>query len=323
MSEGRRIARKYNKKGSQVGNLLNPVRGIRDRQARQGRAVVNHARENIRNMRATQAKNRALQDAKNKPKAKKFVMKRFKDVKSRWVKPDVKERDRKKEEYVQKRTEEIATARLKNETARRDLATARRAVVQSENNDPAVAPSALAAPSSPILPSLSTSTAGRRSPGTNKPRVPRRNEITKLAPRSKKDFVQANLIAAITQKSPRREDAANDQPQVHEDYGVVPVYIQEIKATMAEQKQAEEEKAEREKGCPPGMTRMSEQERIETLEVLKKNKLVGYAELAKLPMTIETPSLVKRKNGLERKLEQIEEAIKIFSRSVVWVQEDA
>jgi hypothetical protein len=40
-------------------------------------------------------------------------------------------------------------------------------------------------------------------------------------------------------------------------------------------------------------------------------------------MTIETPSLKKRKNTLERKLEQIEEAIKIFSRSVVWVQEDA
>jgi hypothetical protein len=59
------------------------------------------------------------------------------------------------------------------------------------------------------------------------------------------------------------------------------------------------------------------------LEVLKKNKLVGYEELAKLPMTIETPSLKKRKNTLERKLEQIEEAIKIFSRSVVWVQEDA
>ena len=59
------------------------------------------------------------------------------------------------------------------------------------------------------------------------------------------------------------------------------------------------------------------------MEVLKKNKLVGYEELAKLPMTIETPSLKKRKNTLERKLEQIEEAIKIFSRSVVWVQEDA
>ena len=74
---------------------------------------------------------------------------------------------------------------------------------------------------------------------------------------------------------------------------------------------------------PPCMTRMSEDERVETLAVLMKNKEVGYQELAKLPMTVETPSLRRRKADLERKLEQIDDAIKIFSRECVWVQEDA
>ena len=319
MSEGRRISRKYNKKGSQVGNLLNPVRGIRDQRSRNGKPVVNHARENLRKMRETQANNRALLDAKNRPKEDKFVMKRFKDVKSRWVKPDVKARDRKKEEYVQKRAEEIATARQSKETARRALATSRRNEI-SENNDP----SQPSAPSSPVGAGAAppAATTRRHSP-SSKPRVPRRNEVTKLAPRSKKDFVKTNLISACTSSPPRAVEANPTQADVHEDFGTVPVYIQEIKAEMAEATRLAEEKAEREKDCPPGMTRMSEEERLNTLEVLKKNKLVGYDELAKLPMTIETPSLVKRKNGLERKLEQIEEAIKIFSRSVVWVQEDA
>ena len=129
-------------------------------------------------------------------------------------------------------------------------------------------------------------------------------------------------MSAVTSSPPKPFAEDVTQRVVHEDYGTVPIYIQERKAEMAEVTRLAEEKAEREKGCPPGMSRMSDPERLQTLEVLKKNKAVGYDELAKLPMTVETPSLKKRKNGLERKLEQIEEAIKIFSRSVVWVNED-
>ena len=103
----------------------------------------------------------------------------------------------------------------------------------------------------------------------------------------------------------------------------MPTYIRERQQAAAEAERAAAEKAEREKGCPPGMTRMSEEERVETLAVLMKNKEVGYQELAKLPMTVETPSLRRRKADLERKLEQIDDAIKIFSRECVWVQEDA
>jgi hypothetical protein len=325
--EGRKIARKYNRKGSQVGNLLNPVRGIRDQQARRGKQVVNHARENRIKLRAAQAKNRALQDAKNQKKEDKFVMKRFKDVKSRWVKPDVKKRDQVRDEYIKQRTTEIQTARRAKDTARRQLATSRRSEI--ENADPIHAPST-AGPNSPPRPdmedtaTLNTARTSRRNntPGRSKPRVPTRNETAKLAPRSKKDFVKSNLMTAVTSSPPKMAEEDVNKRVVHEDFGSVPVYIQEIKAEMAEQQRLATEKEEREKGCPPGMTRMSDAERLETLEVLKKNKGVGYDELAKLPMSIETPSLIKRKNALERKLEQIEEAIKIFSRTVVWVNED-
>ena len=318
---GKQIARKYNKKGSQVGDLLNPVRGIRDQQARRGKAPINHARENIRAMRQTQAKNRALSNAQNKKKEEKFIMKRFQGVQSRWIKPDVKERDRVRDEYIQKRAAEIDADRTRKETARRDMATARRNEV--ENLVPA--PSAAASPDSPPRPEEATTsrTTKTRRNTPSKPRVPSHKNVTKLAPRSKKDFVKSNLISAVTSSPPRAQEEDVTQRQVHEDFGTVPTYIQQRKAEAAEQSRLREEKAEREKGCPPGMTRMSDVERLETLEVLKKNKKVGYEELQKLPMTVETPSLIKRKSALESKLQQIEEALKIFSREVVWVQEDA
>ena len=53
-----RIARKYNKKGSAVGDLMNPVRGIRDIQRRRGIEPRNHARENLRILREKQQENR-------------------------------------------------------------------------------------------------------------------------------------------------------------------------------------------------------------------------------------------------------------------------
>lgn len=80
MAEGRRIARKYNKKGSAVGDLLNPVRGIRDRQARRGMQPRNHAAANMRALRRKQAENRALREQQQNSLEDRFVMKRFRDV---------------------------------------------------------------------------------------------------------------------------------------------------------------------------------------------------------------------------------------------------
>ena len=132
-----------------------------------------------------------------------------------------------------------------------------------------------------------------------------------------------DMVAAITKSPPKAPSGNENKPELHSGFGQVPAYIRERQAAAAQAEREAAEKAEREKGCPPGMTRMSEKERTETLAVLMKNKELGYQELTKLPMTVETPSLRRRKADLERKLEQIEEAIKIFSREVVWVQEDA
>jgi hypothetical protein len=50
--------------------------------------------------------------------------------------------------------------------------------------------------------------------------------------------------------------------------------------------------AEADKDVPPGMIRMSEDERLKTIEMLKQNKSSVEEEYRKLPFRIETPSQV-------------------------------
>jgi hypothetical protein len=315
-----------------VGALLNPVRGIRDAQQRRGRVPRDHAKENLRALREKQQRNRQTRADAAARTEKKFVMERFRDVKSRWVKPDVARRDAQKEAYLQKRAEEIKQGQAQKEAARRQLATSRREAVEraSAELESLANANANASPGSPPAPSRGSPpapAARRRAAGGTTPRkaaVPRRGQGGKLAPRSNKNFIKGNMVAAIARSPPKAPNAEDEnKPDLHSGFGEVPAYIRERQQAAAEAQRAAEEKAEREKGCPPGMTRMSEDERVETLAVLMKNKEVGYQELAKLPMTVETPSLRRRKADLERKLEQIDDAIKIFSRECVWVQEDA
>ena len=101
-----RIARKYNKKGSAVGDLMNPVRGIRDVQRRRGIEPRNHARENIRILREKQQENRERRQQKADAKPRKFKMKRFQDVK-----PRVAQNDSKKASEIAKETARMRTER--------------------------------------------------------------------------------------------------------------------------------------------------------------------------------------------------------------------
>jgi len=78
----------------------------------------------------------------------------------------------------------------------------------------------------------------------------------------------------------------------------------------------------RDPGCPPGMTLMPEDERLETLRVLRATLDDVKSQLQRLPLTIETPSQIRRKNALEAKFKEVEDAVKIFSRPKVFVRED-
>jgi Calmodulin-binding len=74
---------------------------------------------------------------------------------------------------------------------------------------------------------------------------------------------------------------------------------------------------------PAGMRLLSDEERIETLEILESNRQEVEHSLQRMPVVVETLSQVKHKTQLERKLNEIEEAKRIFSRPKVLVKNDA
>uniref|UniRef100_A0A0B8RUH3 Enkurin domain-containing protein n=1 Tax=Philothamnus irregularis TaxID=1899461 RepID=A0A0B8RUH3_9SAUR len=74
---------------------------------------------------------------------------------------------------------------------------------------------------------------------------------------------------------------------------------------------------------PPGHAMMPESQRLETLKNLKESQEKLLKELLLLPVRIDTLSVQTRRVSLEKKLSQIEEALKIFSRPKVFVKLDS
>ena len=70
------------------------------------------------------------------------------------------------------------------------------------------------------------------------------------------------------------------------------------------------------------MTRMPEEERVETLAILEANAAECKEELRRLPLLIETPGQRRRKNELDEKMREIEAALAIFKRPKVFIHED-
>ena len=62
------------------------------------------------------------------------------------------------------------------------------------------------------------------------------------------------------------------------------------------------------------MKKMPEKERLETVQLLETNKKEIEFAIQKLPLTIETPSMIKHEKNLRKQLKETENAIKIFSK---------
>ncbi|KAJ3330965.1 hypothetical protein HDU76_004405 [Blyttiomyces sp. JEL0837] len=73
---------------------------------------------------------------------------------------------------------------------------------------------------------------------------------------------------------------------------------------------------------PKGMRLLDEQERVESLEFLKQNREDLLAELSKFGLVVESSTLKKKKNALENRLTEIEDAIEVYSRKRVYVKDD-
>lgn len=159
----------------------------------------------------------------------------------------------------------------------------------------------------------------------DQPETPRKESIPRgpaaLAPRSQKDFISQNRVAAQVMETGHREDDAADTAVRHKSYGRVPRYLEDRKSQWAE----EEEERKRnlpDPDCPRGMCKMPESERLETLDVLRRSLQEANAQLSAMPFVIETPSLRKKQVDLEMKIKEIERAIGIFSKPKVYIAMD-
>jgi|TARA_B110000008_G_scaffold43496_1_gene41102 hypothetical protein len=297
-----RIARKYNKKGSAVGDLMNPVRGIRDVQRRRGIEPRNHARENIRILREKQQENRERRQQKADAKPRKFKMKRFQDVK-----PRVAQNDSKKASEIAKETARMRTERKeqKAKLAEKNKRIREQRIAKARENTR----------HSPVKSSNNRE--------TRKPAVPKRGEVITMPARQEKNFIAENRREAVTSSPPKKKDNEDANAGIQksgDNYGKVPLYLQERKAEMAEDA-ARKRRAEENKKAPAGMSLMPEEERLDTLKILKDNLAATKDHLQRMPLLVETPSAIRKKANLERKIQEIEDAINIFSRPKVFIKD--
>ena len=134
-----------------------------------------------------------------------------------------------------------------------------------------------------------------------------------------KNYVRDNAVQAIETAAPKpAPKQVSDAKALNPSYGKVPHYLEEFKhqhEVQREQRRLAEEAA----NCPPGMRLLPEAERLETLEMLEKGKDEVYQAINRLPIASNTGAVQRRRQEYENKLNEIETAIKTFSRRKVYV----
>lgn len=143
------------------------------------------------------------------------------------------------------------------------------------------------------------------------------------------DFVKVNGKSAKCTpctKNPEAEALESLSKKREEDfqrhkYGELPKYLQNRREQW---KKEEEERIANtpDASLPPGHKMMPEDERLQTLQVLQNNEKELVKKLSALPLRNDTFWVRSQKIELEKQLKETEEALKIFTRSKVFVKCD-
>ncbi|XP_036607326.1 enkurin domain-containing protein 1 isoform X2 [Trichosurus vulpecula] len=165
-------------------------------------------------------------------------------------------------------------------------------------------------------------TDGSQPPGTDgKGQAPAVDFIThnarmaKVAPRRCSRSVQC--LAEVQEQQRRAQEEYNARQK-----GQVPHYLVERKDLW--RREAEERKRNQpDPEIPPGHTMMPESQRLDTLNSLLQSQQELLQELVLLPSGADSLRAQNHKAELEKKLSQVEEALKIFSRSKVFIKMDS
>ncbi|ENN70513.1 uncharacterized protein LOC109545313 isoform X2 [Dendroctonus ponderosae] len=128
-----------------------------------------------------------------------------------------------------------------------------------------------------------------------------------------KDFIKENKT--IKTKPPKQSPVkvlAQAPPSYQR--GVVPKYLRDRK---------DDAPVETDADCPPGHILLPEEERKETLRVLRQSYADRIQELNMMPVRNDTLKMKKRKMDIEEELKRIDGGIKVFQRPKVYVKINA
>ncbi|KAM9063826.1 enkurin domain-containing protein 1 isoform X1 [Sarcophilus harrisii] len=137
----------------------------------------------------------------------------------------------------------------------------------------------------------------------------------KVAPRRRSRSLQC--LAEVREQQRRAQEEYNTRQKGH-----VPHYLVERKDLW--RREAEERlRNQPDPEIPPGHTMMPESQRLSTLKSLLQKQEELLKELVLLPSGADSLRAQNHKAELEKKLSQVEEALKIFSRPKVFVKMDS
>ncbi|XP_075037759.1 enkurin domain-containing protein 1 [Mixophyes fleayi] len=147
------------------------------------------------------------------------------------------------------------------------------------------------------------------------------------------DFVAHNARSAkkVQIRRSRSVDTLHgvleDQRRQQEEYdakqkGHVPQYLLDLKETWKKEREDRKQRTP-DPSLPPGHTLMPEHDRQQTLQNIQQTQSQLVKDLLMLPVRADTLSIQNRRTELEKKLSEIEEAIKIFSRPKVFIKIDS
>ncbi|GMH58581.1 hypothetical protein TrRE_jg9487 [Triparma retinervis] len=313
------IARRKMMSGSQARSLIAPLNGFRGAQAARGQSVKNHAAENRRALKEMQRKNME-KEAIEKQKTSRGLskMKQFQGVQSK-INNGI-NANALRDEYEEE--EEMPFQASGEENNKPLWQKKHNNFLKKKTGDyvdsMTMAMKNLGKNNEEILAKPSPRLEEKRS----QPRKPTlHTQRASLKPRHQKDYLNQNKAKIIGAMPTSRVGDSDNSPYKHKSHGQIPDYLKKRKQTWEEEEKIRQlNKADED--CPDGMTLMPENERLETLRVLNESETLTKNELFSMPLTVQTLAHKKKKNALEAKLKEIEDAVKIFNRPKVFISMD-
>jgi len=163
----------------------------------------------------------------------------------------------------------------------------------------------------------------RQAKGMARPEVPRAEEMPPPPKHEAKNHILVNRICAQAYGEERRAPGPAADPtadRIKKNFGKVPTYLKGIKGELEDKKRQAELAAQKE-DIPPGYRMLDEEERVEMLQALEEKLAEANARYQKLPLRVESDRAKKAQKELETKIDDLDKAVKMFSKPKVILQE--